>query len=279
MKYTGNLLPEFYGGHSSTFWFINGVFVFLLLMSIAAHLWGDSPKNKLKTYISGQKIDYIYQILLLAGAILVGNLAGICLRRFEIFGVFYQIFTATLIFMGTLFLLTLYYLNRKMVGEEFYKQLTSIFQFRLLLNGVVDYFRIVPVVWIFSIANFYILYYFEFTWTQPVTYQFLILADNKVKLVLLALLIIVVAPLVEEIFFRGSFYSLLRDKLSFPAAAFFSGVFFALVHFDLNYLPSLLLIGYLLGRQYENSGNLAGPVAFHGVHNMIVMVLYFWIFW
>ncbi|HEX9410093.1 MAG TPA: type II CAAX endopeptidase family protein [Actinomycetota bacterium] len=81
------------------------------------------------------------------------------------------------------------------------------------------------------------------------------------------------APLAEEAFFRGFLYKGLRRRFSVWPAALISASFFGLVHFaGLTYLliiPSLIVVGVVLALVYERRQSLMASVAAHAVFNLI----------
>lgn len=79
----------------------------------------------------------------------------------------------------------------------------------------------------------------------------------------------VVAPIVEETFFRGFVYGWMRRRLNVPAAAVLSGCFFALLHFQgVIFLP-LAVLGIGLALLYEYSGSLLPGMVVHGLFNLV----------
>ena len=80
-----------------------------------------------------------------------------------------------------------------------------------------------------------------------------------------------VAPLAEELFFRGVLYAALRQRLGWIWAMVLSGAAFALVHTNvLGFLP-IFALGCLLANLYERTGSLAVPVIVHMLHNGLLM--------
>jgi hypothetical protein len=81
------------------------------------------------------------------------------------------------------------------------------------------------------------------------------------------------APLAEEAFFRGFLYKGLRRRFSVWPAALISASFFGLVHFaGLTYLliiPSLIVVGVVLALVYERRQSLMASAAAHAVFNLI----------
>lgn len=88
-----------------------------------------------------------------------------------------------------------------------------------------------------------------------------------------ALLVIVVAPVAEEFFFRGFMYRAARNRLGRAGAAILVGVVFGSVHLTdadtAPLIPMLALLGALTCVLYEFTGSLAAPIALHVVNNTI----------
>ena len=86
-------------------------------------------------------------------------------------------------------------------------------------------------------------------------------------------LVIVLAPVAEELFFRGFFYGSLRGQLGAPGAAVASSLVFALVHFTsaqtLSLLPLLGVLGLLFCFLYERTGSLYPCIALHALNNAV----------
>lgn len=92
-------------------------------------------------------------------------------------------------------------------------------------------------------------------------------------LLVAGLVIIVAAPVCEEIFFRGFLYPAMRRKMGVWAASLLNGFLFAVVHFSLFGLLGRTLVGALLCLLYEYAGNLWSPVAAHGINNFVAFFL------
>lgn len=82
----------------------------------------------------------------------------------------------------------------------------------------------------------------------------------------------VVAPVAEELFFRGYLHGVLRHRFG-AAALFWSSMTFAFVHFYvINFIP-IFLIGALLARLYERRGNIIAPIVAHATVNFVLLVV------
>ena len=100
---------------------------------------------------------------------------------------------------------------------------------------------------------------------------------------LATVLVVIVAPICEELFFRGLVYKGLRRRFRFAGAAGVSGLIFGLAHLQ-EALPgpwasALLLVGVLtlvgvgLALIYERRGNIVANMAAHAAFNVIGFVL------
>ena len=87
-------------------------------------------------------------------------------------------------------------------------------------------------------------------------------------------LVTVIAPLGEELFFRGFFYGALRNWRGPILAAILSGAVFGLVHAGsspIGYLAPLAFFGIGLCLLYEWTGSLYPPIALHALNNSIAL--------
>lgn len=82
---------------------------------------------------------------------------------------------------------------------------------------------------------------------------------------------VALAPLLEEIVFRGLLYAGLRRWLGLWPAAAIAAVAHAAVHFDAGAMAPLIAIFIVLAWLYERSGSLWAAVIAHGGHNLISM--------
>ena len=91
------------------------------------------------------------------------------------------------------------------------------------------------------------------------------------KLVALGVLVVLAAPVAEEVFFRGFLFGGLRGRMSFWPAAVISGLLFCLVHLPGGPLqvPPLAVFGVLLAWLYERTGSLGPPILMHAIQNAI----------
>ncbi|ACL19612.1 Abortive infection protein [Desulfitobacterium hafniense DCB-2] len=96
------------------------------------------------------------------------------------------------------------------------------------------------------------------------------------QLMLLIILGGMIAPIKEEVFFRGIFYPPFRQGYGRGKGILFTAGLFALLHFDvLRFIP-LLVGGVVLTWLYEKTGSLWPSIIAHGTWNTL-MALMVWI--
>ncbi len=87
------------------------------------------------------------------------------------------------------------------------------------------------------------------------------------------LIAIVLAPLVEEIFFRGILYTAIKQAGHKRAALWGSSLFFALTHANMMAFIPLTVLAFLLVWLYEKTGNLLSCIAAHAFFNLMNFIL------
>ncbi len=84
---------------------------------------------------------------------------------------------------------------------------------------------------------------------------------------------IIVAPVCEELVFRGFIFGVLRDLVNPSFAIVLSGVFFGLVHSNLLSLPSLCFLGSLLALLYHLTRSIWAPILCHFLFNLSTVLI------
>lgn len=97
-------------------------------------------------------------------------------------------------------------------------------------------------------------------------------------LLLVTLLAVVVAPLVEEVIFRGVLFRALADRINLPFGLVLSSAVFAGIHIEVVAsqpfaLAGLFTVGFLLAWAYHLTGNLMVAIIGHAVFNAISLGL------
>lgn len=78
---------------------------------------------------------------------------------------------------------------------------------------------------------------------------------------------IILAPVVEEVFFRGFIFTGLRQRYKWYIAASISSLLFALMHLQITGFIPLFFMGFLLAFLYHRSDSIWLPILCHCVMN------------
>ncbi|NNC88212.1 MAG: CPBP family intramembrane metalloprotease [Akkermansiaceae bacterium] len=99
--------------------------------------------------------------------------------------------------------------------------------------------------------------------------------DDPLTLVLLVAAACIVAPLAEELVFRGYIYPSVKRFTDPVFATLFTSLFFAVVHLNAASVLPLFVLAILLTVVYEMSGSLWAPIAVHFGFNAVTVVVNF----
>lgn len=103
--------------------------------------------------------------------------------------------------------------------------------------------------------------------TQPSTY---IDVDSSI-IILFALIAILVAPVAEEIFFRGFVFGGLNRRFGFWPAVLISAVLFSLAHIELYKLIPIFFFGLLVAWLYYKTGSIWASALVHFINNSVAV--------
>ena len=99
--------------------------------------------------------------------------------------------------------------------------------------------------------------------------------EGTFGLIAAGFMVVCVAPVAEEFFFRGFFYRALRSRYSMVVAAAIDGALFGIIHFDFSsadallILPPLAVLGFMFCLVYERTGSLYPVIGLHAINNAL----------
>ena len=131
----------------------------------------------------------------------------------------------------------------------------------------------IPVTWAAKVYSLPLLEWAGFT--QEDQQSILFLADDHAPIFLKATLVfiaVVVAPITEEIFFRGVLLPVLGQKLGLLRAIIYSSLFFALIHFHIPAVLPLFVLAVYLCLAYCMTRSIMVPIFMHMLFNTITIL-------
>ncbi len=142
-------------------------------------------------------------------------------------------------------------------------------------SGIIGYGVVTFVLGIIFIIQQALTGYFESTSRANWLLAGLASMPDPLAMVLMVVAGTVVAPIFEEIVFRGLIYSWLRVRVGVVAGAIISALLFASIHMDVTGFFILFGVGVVLALAYERTGSLLVPMQIHILNNLVWVI--FWI--
>ena len=95
---------------------------------------------------------------------------------------------------------------------------------------------------------------------------------------LIILSVVILAPVAEELFFRGLLQSMLRKYLNRPwLSILLTSIAFALIHQPLwHTMPALFVLSLAIGYNYERCGRLLPAILIHSFFNAVFIAEAIW---
>ena len=97
---------------------------------------------------------------------------------------------------------------------------------------------------------------------------------STAALVAVAILVCVIAPIAEELFFRGFCFTALRGRLGMLPGAVLTGIIFGAIHLggtDIEFIVPLMVFGFLLCLLYVKTGSLLPCIVLHALNNALAL--------
>ena len=100
------------------------------------------------------------------------------------------------------------------------------------------------------------------------------IAESFGSLPVQILLIVIAAPVSEEVCFRGMLFGGLRTRMPRIAAALLSGLIFGALHAltGVSAVPPLIFFGFVLALLYEKTGSIVPGILLHMLNNSIALI-------
>lgn len=152
---------------------------------------------------------------------------------------------------------------------------------RVLIDGFVTFLIALPVV---SAVNLLSLAFLEFCGMPTQEQELLRLferTDSPALLTLLVVLATIVAPIAEEVLFRGTIFRYLRTRWPHWLALLVPGLVFAALHVNwrtldglASFLP-LITLAIILALAFERTGRICTAIVAHAFFNLHSVILLF----
>lgn len=179
-------------------------------------------------------------------------------------------------------MLTVFYCARRFYPEHYASRLNRV---ELSIGAAFHkalplFLMFLPVIWIASLFWTNLLTAFEAAGViEAFEPQELITlfqrGGDPIAVGLLVAMAVILAPVVEELIFRGCIYRFLKSQTNLLPAQIISGIVFSFMHWNLMSFVPLVIVGMLLARVYEKTGNILVAIWFHAFFNAFSLLMLF----
>lgn len=143
----------------------------------------------------------------------------------------------------------------------------------LVVQSLVRWLAILPVLWGVAAAWQWLLHTVGHDVALQPSIQFFLDARGTWERTAFILAAVVVAPVVEEILFRGILLPLLIQRIGPLAGVALSALFFAALHGGLGAFAALAVLSIALSLAYARTGSLWVPIGMHILFNTVNLLL------
>lgn len=112
------------------------------------------------------------------------------------------------------------------------------------------------------------------TGASPIQEEIYKLISRPGMQIAIAIFSILLAPFVEEVYFRGFSYQAFRKSWGVKAAIPLCSIFFSILHMDPWSIPNTFIAGLILTILYEKTGSLNATVIAHSINNLSAILIY-----
>jgi len=135
--------------------------------------------------------------------------------------------------------------------------------------GVLSYVGLMPVLAAVMFGSSNLFRYFNIP-VEPQPVLIILKEETHIpSLVYMCFFTSLLGPVLEEIFFRGFVYGVLRKRTGVFWGIVLSAAFFAYIHANLASFFPILCLGILLAYLYEKTGSLIPSITVHAIHNSL----------
>ena len=143
-------------------------------------------------------------------------------------------------------------------------------QFKNIIDSLITFLKFVPIIYFVSFLSKYTLPGFL---EQDIVLNLKRSAPSEIFKFIVS--IVIVAPIIEEITFRGLFYRILKKNYSILISSVIVALIFSIVHLNILAFTVLVTLSLFLNYIYEKYGSIFYPILLHSTFNIIMIILIF----
>ena len=165
------------------------------------------------------------------------------------------------VFNELLFLIALIYFG------IYFREEKKLFETDKIIKSIISFTFFIPLLFLISFIIQYVLPEYK---QQEIVLNFksTLIEDKGILLHVL-----IFAPIVEEVIFRGYIYRILKSKLPIIFSMIISSTLFALIHYNVLSYILLFVLSIFLTYIYERNGSIICPIIIHSLFNLMMSIL------
>ena len=165
------------------------------------------------------------------------------------------------VFNELLFLIALIYFG------IYFREEKNLFKTDKIIKSIISFTLFIPLLFLISFIIQYVLPEYK---QQEIVLNFksTLIEDKGILLHVL-----IFAPIVEEVIFRGYIYRILKSKLPIIFSMIISSTLFALIHYNVLSYILLFVLSIFLTYIYERNGSIICPIIIHSLFNLMMSIL------
>jgi uncharacterized protein len=149
--------------------------------------------------------------------------------------------------------------------------------FYSLKIALLSYLSFIPFLFIVMILSLLFLSGYDKAGSTQLMFLFLLFEKNPLILVLTFIFIVLIGPFIEEVFFRGLLYTVLKKSVGGLQALLISSLLFSFLHMNIIGFFPILFLSFLFVYLYEKTGSLWSSIFVHMLHNgLILSMIFIW---
>jgi membrane protease YdiL (CAAX protease family) len=149
----------------------------------------------------------------------------------------------------------------------YFQEEKKLLKVKKLKNCIISFILFIPLLFLISFIIQNILPEYK---QQEIVLNF---KSNLLKDKALLLHVLIIAPVVEEIIFRGYIYRILKTKIPIIFAIIISSTLFSLIHYNVLSFILLFVLSIFLTYIYERNGSIMCPIIIHSLFNLMMSAL------
>jgi membrane protease YdiL (CAAX protease family) len=135
-----------------------------------------------------------------------------------------------------------------------------------------SYLSILPIVFIAGALGVFITRLLGWEAQPHPLASFLVCEKNVFVIIYLGIIAGIIAPISEELFFRGFLYPALRTRIGKIGAILISSLIFSLLHMEIATILPIFVLGVLFAWLYEKTADISVAIFVHSLHNSATLI-------